>query len=243
MAAFVLCTLLYPCLADAQLVPDNGLASNPPAAAKPASQEASGAAQAWGKRRVSQEIQLTGEEIWLDTGIDVKTGERVVITATGKLRYADQKADNGPEGLARGFKDLLRVLPFNEAGRGTLVGRIGDKDAAQPFLVGAKYDGVAPIDGRLSIGINQTSSDTGDGTYTARVEVFAPEGGTARVMAKQVTSLPGIDNALFAKIPRRIGDKEGKPGDMVNFLILGSEDAMKKVFSAAGWVHFEYDVK
>src|SRR5271163_3531764 len=103
-----------------------------------------------GKLRVSQEVQLTGDDTWIDTGIDIHAGERVLITATGKLRFADQKSDNGPEGLARGFKDLLRILPYNEAGRGALIGRIGDKDIAQPFLIGAKHDFVAVVDGRLS---------------------------------------------------------------------------------------------
>ena len=93
------------------------------------------------------------------------------------------------------------------------------------------------------MGINQTTSDTGDGNYAVRIEVYAPEGGTARVVAKQVSSLPGVDNDLFAKLPRRIGDKQGNPGDMVNFLVLGSEDAMKRVFSTAGWVKVDADVK
>src|SRR5215472_18763634 len=96
-----------------------------------------------GKQRVSQEIQLTGDASWVDTGIDVRPGEHVVITATGKLRYADAKEDNGPDGLARGFRDLLRILPFNEAGRGALIGRIGDQEVAQPFQVGARGDVVA----------------------------------------------------------------------------------------------------
>jgi len=196
-----------------------------------------------GKKRLSQEVQLTGDEPWIDTGIDVQAGEHVLITASGKLRYADAKDDNGPEGLARGFKDLLRVLPFNEAGRGALIGRIGDQDTAQPFVVGPRRDVSAPISGRLAVGINQASNDTGDGTYAVRIEVYEPEGGTARVVARQVTSLPGIDNSLFSKIPRRIGDKQGNPGDMVNFLILGSEDAMKRVFTSAGWVKVDSDVK
>jgi hypothetical protein len=166
-----------------------------------------------------------------------------VITAAGKLRYADAKDDNGPEGLGRAFRDLLRVLPFNVAGRGALIGRIGDQDTAQPFLVGARRDIVAPISGRLSVGINQAADDTGDGNYTVRIEVYSPEGGVARVVAKQVSSLLGIDNALFSKIPRRIADKQGNPGDMVNFLIFGSEDAMQRVFKTAGWVKVDADVK
>ena len=196
-----------------------------------------------GKKRVSQEVQITGDQDWVDTGIDVEPGEHVVITATGKLRYGDAKEDNGPDGLARGFRDLLRVLPFNEAGRGALIGRIGDKDAAQPFLVGAHCDVVAPAPGRLAVGINQANNDSGTGTYVVHVEIYAPEGGKARVVAKQVSSMPGIDNNLFAKIPRRVRDKQGNPGDMVNFLILGSQTAMENVFNAAGWVKVDPDVR
>src|SRR5262249_16763704 len=93
-----------------------------------------------GKRRLNQEVQITGEATWIDTGIDVNAGEHVIFTATGKLRYADAKEDNGPEGVARGFRDLLRSLPVNEAGRGAVIGRIGDKDSSQSFLIGARRD-------------------------------------------------------------------------------------------------------
>ena len=195
-----------------------------------------------GKMRVSQEVQITGDQDWVDTGIDVQPGEHVVITASGTLRYGDAKEDNGPDGLTRGFRDLIRVLPFNGAGRGALIGRIGDKDAAQPFLVGARRDMVAPVAGRLAVGVNEATDDTGTGTYVVRVEIYAPENGKARVVAKQVGSMPGIDNDLFSKIPRRVGDKQGNPGDMVNFLILGSQSALENAFTTAGWVKVDADV-
>src|SRR5258708_9021723 len=98
-----------------------------------------------GKRRTSQEVQITGDQSWSDTGIDVQPGEHVVVTATGKLRYTDAKEDNGPDGIARGFKDLLWILPFNGAGRGALIGRVGDAEIAQPFLLSAHRDLVAPV--------------------------------------------------------------------------------------------------
>src|SRR6267143_2091856 len=128
-----------------------------------------------GKKRFSQEVQLTGEESWIDTTIDVQAGERLLITAAGTLRYADAKEDNGPDGLPRGFKDLLRILPFNGTGRGALLGRVGDADIAQPFLIGASHDAISPVAGRLSLGINQATSDTGEGSYTAHVEIYAPD--------------------------------------------------------------------
>jgi len=240
---FLLFTLSFPHALLAQLVRDNAAALSQQASASKESQNSSSAKTPPGKKRLSQEVQLTGDESWIDTGIDVQAGEHVLLTGTGKLRYADAKDDNGPEGLGRGFRDLLRVLPFNEAGRGALIGRIGDQDTSQPFLLGARRDVVAPISGRLFVGINQATNDTGDGNYAVRIEVYSPEGGVARVVAKQVSSLPGIDGDLFSKIPRRIGDKQGNPGDMVNFLILGSEDAMQRVFTTAGWVKVDADVK
>jgi LssY C-terminus len=196
-----------------------------------------------GKPRVSQEVQLSGETTWVDTGIDVQPGEHIVATATGTLRYADQQTDTTAAGIARGFKDLLRILPFNAAGRGAVIGRIGDKDTAQSFLIGAKRDLVAPTSGRLSIGINQLSSDTGDGTYAVRIEIISPDKNTVIYTAKPVPSIRGVDNDLFSQIPRRISDKAGDPGDMVNFLIIGSQDAMEKVFTTAGWVKVDANVK
>src|SRR6266478_5781430 len=145
----------------AQLVRENTL---PPqqVSAKQEAQDAASAQTPKGKKRLSQEVQLTGQESWIDTVIDVQAGEHVLVIATGKLRYVDAKDDNGPDGLPRGFKDLLRVLPYNEAGRGALIGLIGDKDIARPFVIGARRDVVAPVSGRLSVGINQTTDDAGD---------------------------------------------------------------------------------
>lgn len=194
------------------------------------------------KEIASKTFTLKGDSLWTDTGITLEPGQRISVSADGTLQYADAKQNNGPDGLTRNFKDLIRILPFNDAGRGALIGRIGDADIAQPFLLGAHKDVISPISGKLAIGINQSSNDSGQGSYTVKLQVFASDGNAAAV-ARQVKSIPGIDDALFSKIPRRVGDKEGNPGDMVNFLILGDEDQMKKVFTTAGWVHVDADVK
>jgi hypothetical protein len=197
------------------------------------------------KIRLSKTFTLRGDSDWIDTGIDVAPGEQVVAAAKGTLRYAGAKENNGPDGLSRGFKDLLRILPFNAAGRGALIGRVGDAAIAQPFLLGASHDVIVPAGGRLSIGINQAQDDTGDGSYTVQIDIIPADKKSAATftVAKTVTNLPGIDDSLFEKIPRRIADKAGKPGDMVNFLILGSETAMQNVFTAAGWVKVDADVQ
>ena len=208
----------------------------------PASQDSTAPAAA-AKQLTSKTFTLKGSSVWTDTGISLEPGQRISVTAEGTLRYSDAKQDNTADGLTRNFKDLIRILPFNDAGRGALIGRIGDADIAQPFLLGAKKDVVSPISGKLAIGINQASSDTGDGSYTVKITVYASDSKSSGEIGREVQSIPGVDNALFAKIPRRVGDKEGNPGDMVNFLIIGDEDAMKKVFTNAGWVHVDADVK
>jgi hypothetical protein len=234
---------LKPSALDAQLVHQDVAARTQHSAAQSSAQDSPAASSPAGKIRVSQEIQLTGDSSWVDTGIDVQAGEHVVATAKGNLRYADQQTDNAPTGIARSFKDLLRNLPLNDAGRGAVIGRIGAKDTSQPFLIGSKRDLVSPISGRLSLGINQLSSDTGDGTYSVRIEIYAADANTVLYAAKAVPSMRGVDNDLFSRIPRRIADKVGDPGDMVNFLIIGSQDAMEKVFRTAGWVKVDTNVK
>jgi LssY C-terminus len=194
-----------------------------------------------GKRRVSQDVTISGDQTWVDTGITVQPGEHIIATVTGKMHYSDNETDSDATGLARNFKDLIRILPYNAAGRGAVIGRVGDTTFAQPFLIGSKCNVISYSGGALSVGLNQMSMDTGDGSYTVHVEVYPPD--STFIAVKQVQTMPGIDPALFTKIPRRIGDKAGDPGDMVNLMIIGNEDAMKNVFQTGGWVHVDADVK
>ena len=239
------CTLpgISPFLLGARFVRESAARRAQYSAAAASAQDSAASSRPSGRLRVSQEVQLTGDSSWVDTGIDVQPGEHVVASATGTLRYADQQTDTAPAGIVRGFKDLLRNLPFNEAGRGAVIGRIGDEDTSQPFLIGAKRDLVSPISGRLSLGINQLSSDTGDGIYSVRIEIYPGDANAVLYTAKAVPSIRGVDNDLFSKIPRRITDKASDPGDMVNFLIIGSQGAMEKVFTMAGWVKVDANVK
>jgi LssY C-terminus len=243
LLAACIAAALFPARSGAQLVREDAAPKQQAPAAQqvPPNTGPTSIQTPTGKRRLSQEVQIAGEQVWTDTGITVQPGEHVVATATGKIHYADAKDDAGPEGMTRGFKDLIRILPYNAAGRGAVIGRVGDAAVAQPFLIGSRCNVISYSGGSLSLGINQMSNDTGDGTYTVRVEIYAPDSGFLAV--KQVETMPGIDASLFSKIPRRIADKDGNPGDMVNFLVIGSEAAMQKTFTTAGWVKVDADVK
>src|SRR5258708_17926062 len=95
----------FPHALRAQLVREN---TAPPqqVSAKQDSQNPASAQTPQGKKRLSQEVQLTGEESWIDTSIDIQAGEHVLITATANLLTADPKNTNPPAPLPRPFRHL-----------------------------------------------------------------------------------------------------------------------------------------
>ena len=182
----------------------------------------------WAQKR---EIDLQPSNSWIDTGIALQARDTFRIGATGQLQYSDARQPNGPEGLPRGFMDLVKNFPLNEAGRGTLIGRIGTNDAARPFLISAQYSGTAWIAGELFVNVNQTSLDHASGSYHVTIERSA-----APAIAIQTASVPAFTQSMIDSIPRRVSDPNGAPGDRVNFILIGSQDQVQGALKAAGWV-------
>ena len=189
-------------------------------------------------RAQSHELDLQPGGGWVDTGIDLQPGDRVHITATGQLQYATAKQANGPEGLPRGFADLVRVMQVNDAGRGAVVARIGSNAADRPFLVGAEKSAQAYIAGRLFVAINQPSSDDATGSYHLTIEVTARSG-----PAPAPARAPDFPQRLLDSIPLRVSDPAGAPGDRVNFILIGSQEQVQAALKAAGWVVVDRSVK
>jgi hypothetical protein len=53
--------------------------------------------------------------------------------------------------------------------------------------------------------------------------------------AKKAKEKLSIDRML-EELPRRVTTKSGTPGDMVNFLLVGSKEQLKTALEAAGWI-------
>jgi hypothetical protein len=202
----------------------------------------------------SYEIDVPGTKEWVDTNIEVRGGAKLRFTATGQIAYpADQSYSGrsrtlgtfGPDGLARGFADLIHQYAVRDAGHGALIGRIGSENYVQAFLVGASKEYAVPVAGRLFLGINQSVSEasTATGSFHAKIEVL-DEGlsSAANVGGPVETPIAGVTPDLINKIPRRISDPAGKPGDMVNVLIVGSQDQMVQAFTTAQWVKVDANV-
>ena len=168
---------------------------------------------------------------WNDTGLEVAPGDHLNFTATGNLALADGRSAP-PDGLTRGWKDLIRQYPLNSANSGALIGRIGNEAAAVPFLIGASKDMDVSATGHLYLRLNLTSDLSGTGNLDVKMKLSA-QTAQKSISAPDLAHL--LSPQLFADVPRRVGDLQGNPGDMVNFAIAGTKDQVQKAFTAAGW--------
>ena len=185
-------------------------------------------------RKGSYSFKIEGGD-WTDTGVTVTPADHLNFTATGNLSLADGRSAP-PDGLTRGWKDLIRTYPLNSANSGALIGRIGNEAAAVPFLIGASKDMDVSATGNLYLRLNLSSDLSGTGDVEVKMKltnqptqktVSAPD--LARLLSPQ----------LFADVPRRVGDLQGNPGDMVNYALIGTQDQVTKAFAAAGWVQVD----
>jgi hypothetical protein len=133
----------------------------------------------------------------------------------------------------------------SDAGHGALIGRIGAESYAQAFLIGESKEYDVPVAGRLFLGINQSEKDASaaTGSFEVKVEILAEGSGAASAGGPGEARVAGITPELLSKIPRRVSDPAHNPGDMVNVLIVGTEDQLVQAFTTAGWVEVDKTVR
>ena len=118
---------------------------------------------------INKTLVVKGTDKWLNTGIDVKPGSRVVTTATGTW-----KNDGKPETYAvtadgfGAYKNPGAVIP--EENFASLIGRYGDE--GEPFFVGSNYEGSGGS-GRLFLQMNDVEGFFSDnvGELTVNISV------------------------------------------------------------------------
>ena len=195
----------------------------------------------------SYTVEVNGSQQWTDTNIDLREGEKLQITADGTITLAKGK-QFGPAGIRRGLADVLHEYAVLNGDHGELIGRLGSGDAAEAFAVGESGTYTAPVAGRLFLGINESMKDAegAEGSFKVTIEILSkgfrtPE--AAAVGGPPETPLPAITPELLDSIPRRISDKDHHPGDMVNILIVGTEEEVVNAFTTAEWVKVDKSVE
>ncbi|RZU40866.1 LssY C-terminal domain-containing protein [Edaphobacter modestus] len=192
------------------------------------------------------ELTLKDSE-WLDTGVVVSAGELATFKSTGDIIMADAR-EATPDGIERGWKDLLRQFPLNQAKVGALIGRVSDIGASVPFSIGTSGEVAMPTTGTLYLRINVSSDLSFTGDYKVKIK-FAPApkakgNAVSATLAAPISTV--ITPATFDDIPRRVSDVaagHGHPGDMVNFAIVGTREQVQAAFQAAGWTAVDKSVQ
>jgi len=123
-------------------------------------------------------------------------------------------------------------MQVNDAGRGSVVGRIGSSEADRPFLIGLERQTRAAIAGRLFVAINQSPADRATGSYRLKIERIA----TVALVKPNDVHVPDFPQELLDSIPVRVSDPSGASGDRVNFILIGAQEQVQIALKAAGWV-------
>ena len=116
-------------------------------------------------------IVLDGKQEVVATGVQVRRGEKVKITASGEMQFADGRV-SGPKGL-----DARESWPFPGERFGVLIAMLGGAQSAIYHVVGDSGEFEARKDGEIFLQINARSLQGVRGAYTARIH--APGAGAA----------------------------------------------------------------
>lgn len=106
---------------------------------------------------------------WLglkDTGVEVRSGQTVYFSASGRVRWGPNRQD-GPGGERNSPRNDARPIPGRPAA--ALIGRIGDSD--EFFFIGEEQGAIRMrSSGRLYLGVNDDYLKDNTGSF--RVTVF-----------------------------------------------------------------------
>ena len=126
----------------------------------------------FGRNRTPQEVTISvpGTSRGVDTGIDVRAGDPIYITATGVITAGSRVGQVGPDGqTSTGFGVNARPVP--SAGVGALIAyiRLSNGQMGAAYLVGSQLSSSVPVDGRLILAINDDNYNDNSGSFSVRI--------------------------------------------------------------------------
>jgi hypothetical protein len=100
---------------------------------------------------------------WVDTGVDLRRGERISVNASGTIVAGRTRITPG------GLSTTDPTAPLPGAAEGVLVGAIGDDPSAPVVEIGLAREFQADRDGRLYLTPNRGTYTDARGSFVARV--------------------------------------------------------------------------
>jgi hypothetical protein len=115
-------------------------------------------------------VDVPGNSRGMDTGIDVRAGEPLTISATGTIIAGQRVGQVGPDGQSSSGLGI-NTRPVPSAGVGALIGyiRMANGQLSPPYLVGSNLSTTAPHDGRLILAINDDNYNDNSGSFSVRI--------------------------------------------------------------------------
>lgn len=109
-------------------------------------------------------VVVDARERWVDTGIDVRVGDRISFQADGRVTLSGNNSDTaGPGGTAR----RAPSAPLPDQPAGALIARI---DNSPPILIGARQIMTANADGRLYLSVNDDHLPDNSGEFSVTIQ-------------------------------------------------------------------------
>jgi LssY C-terminus len=229
-------------------------------------------------------IQLSSAKPWVDTGLDLHSGDLVKIAASPA---SPASSACNPAGSSAG-PATSDALPLPAAASGALIARLHGQSStpvligserelkiedASHLLLGMNFFGKPSCDGDMVVKIQRTPAESAaqtaqqvsrgqqlksqlgtaaqvfmqgqfglgknePGASTAAASGSSPATNNTQPAAVLKTSDAPLDGDLRKKIdslPRRVNDQFNNLGDMVNFVIVGSQKDMQAALDAATW--------
>ena len=108
----------------------------------------------------------------VDTGIDLRAGEPITISATGTIVAGQRVGQVGPDGArSSGFGSVVSTRPLPSSGVGALIAyiRMANGQLSPPYLVGSNLNSSVPMDGRLILAVNDDNYNDNSGSFSVRV--------------------------------------------------------------------------
>ena len=201
-------------------------------------------------------FEVSTAQSWTDTGVDLQSGDVLDITASG----AGKCDPLGVKGASTGGVPITTALPgaliakLEKEGSPILVGssKQVNVDATGHLFLGVNVGGKPPCSGSFAVKVHRearAAANRGDvlkQQLANAAEIFlsgqlgVQPGGSAKTAAAPAlkTSDTALDSTLRKDIdglPRRVNDQFKNQGDMVNFVIVGSEKQVQAALDSANW--------
>jgi hypothetical protein len=124
-------------------------------------------------RTLERTISVPGESRGVDTGIELRAGDQIVITATGSVTAGRRAGVVSPDGGRQSAAGVFgaTTYPVPTSGVGALIGYIfqASGQPTQAFLVGSQATLTVPADGRLYLLVNDDNYSDNSGSFSVRI--------------------------------------------------------------------------